>query len=100
MRRFLAIELDESTPDHSTISRTRRLIDLETQREVFTWVLRLLAKQGLLKGGTMAAVFGAPNVFASAVKAPGPRAIAIRLATLRLASRPHRLKTATCTTGC
>ena len=54
LRRFLAIELDESTPDHSTISRRRRLIDVETHREVFTWVLQLLAKQGLLKGGTMA----------------------------------------------
>ena len=36
LRRFLAIELDESTPDHSTISRSRRLIDLETHRQVFT----------------------------------------------------------------
>ena len=54
LRRFLAIELDESTPDHSTISRTRRLIDVETHRQVFTWVLQLLAQQGLLKGATMA----------------------------------------------
>lgn len=54
LRRFLAIELDESPPDHSTISRTRRLIDVETHREVFTWVLQLLAKQGLLKAGTIA----------------------------------------------
>jgi transposase len=53
LRRFLRIELDETTPDHSTISRTRRLIDLETHREVFTWVLQLLAKEGLLQGGTM-----------------------------------------------
>ena len=30
LRRFLAIELDEQAPDHSTISRTRRLIDIET----------------------------------------------------------------------
>ena len=37
LRRFLAIELDEQAPDHSTISRTRRLIDLETHRAVFTW---------------------------------------------------------------
>ena len=29
-RRFLAIELDEQAPDHSTISRTRRLIGIET----------------------------------------------------------------------
>ncbi len=54
LRRFLAVELDESTPDHSTISRTRRLIDVETHREVFTWVLQLVAKQGLLKAGTIA----------------------------------------------
>ena len=53
LRRFLRIELDETTPDHSTISRTRRLIDVETHREVFTWVLQLLAKEGLLKGGTI-----------------------------------------------
>jgi len=27
------------TPDHSTISRTRRLLDLETHQAVFSWVL-------------------------------------------------------------
>jgi transposase len=54
LRRFLSIELDETAPDHSTISRTRRLIDVETHREVFTWVLRLVAQEGLLKGGTIA----------------------------------------------
>ena len=27
-----------AAPDHSTISRTRRLIDVETHRAVFTWV--------------------------------------------------------------
>jgi transposase len=50
LRRFLGIALDEDTPDHSTISRTRRLIDVETHREVFSWVLGLLADQGLLQG--------------------------------------------------
>jgi transposase len=30
LRSFLRIGLDESVPDHSTVSRTRRLIDLET----------------------------------------------------------------------
>ena len=45
--------LDEAPPDHSTISRTRRLIDLETHREVFTWVLKVLAEKGLLKGQTL-----------------------------------------------
>ena len=53
LRRFLRIALEETTPDHSTISRTRRLIDLDTHREVFTWVLQLLAKEGLLQGATM-----------------------------------------------
>ena len=50
LRCFLAIGLNEATPDHSTISRTRRLIDLETHRQVFTWVLKVLAEAGLLKG--------------------------------------------------
>jgi len=53
LRRFLAIELDEQAPDHSTISRTRRLIDIETHRKVFSWALRLLAREGLLAGGTI-----------------------------------------------
>ena len=50
LRQFVGILLTESTPDHSTISRTRRLIDVETHREVFGWVLGLLADRGLLKG--------------------------------------------------
>ena len=50
LRRFLGIGLDESAPDHSTISRTRRLIDVDTHRKVFFWVLGLLADRGLLKG--------------------------------------------------
>ncbi len=50
LRQFLQIGLDERTPDHSTISRTRRLIDVETHRKVFGWVLGLLADRGLLKG--------------------------------------------------
>src|SRR5260370_24401151 len=50
LRRFLGIGLDESTPDHSTSSRTRRLIDVDTHRKVFFWVLGLLADRGLMKG--------------------------------------------------
>ena len=50
LRRFLGIALDEDTPDHSTISRTRRLIDLETHQQVFSWVLGLLADRALLQG--------------------------------------------------
>jgi len=54
LRRFVGIALDEYTPDHSTISRTRRLIDVDTHREVFTWVLGVLADRGLLKGQRIA----------------------------------------------
>src|ERR1700730_7490943 len=54
LRRFLRIGLDEQVPDHSTISRTRRLIDLETHRAVFTWVQQRLVEAGLLKGKTVA----------------------------------------------
>jgi len=50
LRQFVRISLTESTPDHSTISRTRRLIDVETHREVFGWVLGLLADRGLICG--------------------------------------------------
>src|SRR5476649_278736 len=46
LRRFVGIDLDEMTPDHSTISRTRRRISLETHHEVFGWVLNLLADRG------------------------------------------------------
>jgi len=53
LRQFLRIGLDEAAPDHSTISRTRRLIDVETHRKVFLWVLGVLADRGLLKGKTV-----------------------------------------------
>ncbi len=54
LRRFVGIGLDEYTPNHSTISRTRRLIDVDTHRGVFGWVLSLLADRGLLKGQRIA----------------------------------------------
>ena len=42
--RSLRLPVDEPPPDHTTISRTRRLSDLETHRAVFTWVqIRLVA---------------------------------------------------------
>lgn len=53
LRRFLDLELVEAAPDHSTISRTRRLIDLETHKAVFTWILERLAEAGLVKGKTI-----------------------------------------------
>ena len=53
LRQFLQIGLDETTPDHSTISRTRRLMDVETHRKVFQWVLEKLADRGLLRDKTV-----------------------------------------------
>ena len=53
LREFLGLVLPEAPPDHSTISRTRRLIDLETHQAVFTWMLQRLADTGLVKGKTV-----------------------------------------------
>jgi transposase len=53
VRSFLRLTLDEAAPDHSTISRTRRLIDRETHQEIFGWVLKRLAEEDLLKGKTV-----------------------------------------------
>jgi transposase len=53
LREFLGLVLPEAPPDHSTISRTRRLIDVETHEAVFTWMLQRLAEAGLVKGQTV-----------------------------------------------
>jgi transposase len=53
LRDFLGVGLEDAPPDHSTISRTGRLIDLETHRAVFTWVLQCLSTAGLVKGKTI-----------------------------------------------
>ena len=53
LRTFLGYALDEETPDHSTISRTRRLYWLETHKAVFRWVVKFLVKDGLISGQTV-----------------------------------------------
>lgn len=53
LRQFLSIAFDEKTPDHVTISRTRRLIDPATHQKIFSWVLERLAQGGLIKGKTI-----------------------------------------------
>jgi len=53
LREFLGYEPTDTSPDHSTISRNRRLLDLSTHQEVFTWVLGLLTQEGLLRGKTL-----------------------------------------------
>ena len=53
LREFLGLKVSESPPDHSTTSRTRRLIDVVTHEAVFEWVLKRIAVSGLLRGKTI-----------------------------------------------
>jgi transposase len=53
LRKFLGYGVDERTPDHSTISRTRRLLWSSTHQAVFRWVLTRLKEDGLLTGKTI-----------------------------------------------
>ena len=53
LRAFLGLGMTESPPDHSTISRTRRRLDLDVHNRVFTWILAKLAVAGLLEGKTV-----------------------------------------------
>ena len=53
LRSFLDLDVTEAAPDHSTLSRTRRLIDVETHVSVFTWVLERLVDAGLVRGKTV-----------------------------------------------
>jgi transposase len=54
LRDFLGFNVTEETPDHSTMSRTRRLIPVETHKAVFRWFVKVLGKEGLLDGQTVA----------------------------------------------
>jgi transposase len=54
LRGFLGFGLNEQTPDHSTISRTRRLYWLETHKAIFRWVIGILTGEGLIHGQTIA----------------------------------------------
>ena len=51
LRSFLDLELTAAAPDHSTLSRTRRRIDVETHEAVFTWVLERLSGDAHLGSG-------------------------------------------------
>jgi transposase len=53
LRAFLGFTLADSPPDHSTLSRTRRLIDVETHDAVFGWMLKVLSEEGLIDGRTV-----------------------------------------------
>jgi transposase len=53
LRKFLRYALEEKTPDHSTVSRTRRLLWVSTHKAVFQWVLKILVEEGLIQGQTV-----------------------------------------------
>ena len=53
LREFLGLKVIELPPDHSTISRTRRLLDVAIQEAVFAWVLKRIGASGLLRGKTI-----------------------------------------------
>jgi len=53
LRKFLGYKLTETTPDHSTISKTRRRLPKEIHEEFFTMVGQLLVEEGLIKGKTI-----------------------------------------------
>jgi len=50
LREFLRLESREEVPDHSWLSKTRGRLSHEVHETVFSWVLKLLAEQGLVKG--------------------------------------------------
>ena len=65
LRSFMDLDVTEATPDHSTASRTRRLIDVETRTSaVFTWVPERLVDAGLVRGKTVGS--GATSLEANA----------------------------------
>lgn len=53
LRSFLGFALDESTPDHSSLCRIRKRLDVEVHEAVFQMVLEILAEHGLLQGKTI-----------------------------------------------
>ena len=53
MRKFIDYAIHKETPDHSTLSRIRRLYSLETHKAVFRWVLKILTEEGLVNGKTV-----------------------------------------------
>jgi transposase len=53
LRSFLGYTLTQGTPDHSSLSRTRRLMSVETHHRVFQWVVEVLAQEDLLRGKTL-----------------------------------------------
>jgi transposase len=53
LRQFLGVALDESTPDHSTLTNTRNRLPQEVFDEVFQFVLKIAVDKKLLAGKTV-----------------------------------------------
>ena len=53
LRRFLGLSLEEASPDHSTLTNTRKRLPAEVFEEVFRFVLSIAALKGLLAGRTV-----------------------------------------------
>src|SRR5204863_9131333 len=52
LRQFLGVPLDEGTPDHSTLTNTRKRLPPDVFTEVFQFVLSIAAEKTLLSGKT------------------------------------------------
>src|SRR5947209_16613511 len=52
LRQFLGVPLDQGTPDHSTLTNTRKRLPGEVFDEVFQFVLRIAVAKGLVTGQT------------------------------------------------
>src|SRR5690242_1479257 len=50
LRDFLGLALDEASPDHSTLTNTRKRLPPEVFDEVFQFVLRIAGEKGLIAG--------------------------------------------------
>jgi hypothetical protein len=94
LRDFLGVGLDSAPPDHSTMSRTRRLIALEAHRAVFTWVL-----QGRL-AALIALLILRPCTIRAAVIHRLQPGCDVGDSTAAMLLHCRLLKTGTCTTGC
>ncbi|MCJ7620445.1 MAG: transposase, partial [Anaerolineae bacterium] len=53
LRAFLGIPVTESTPDHSSLTRTRKRLPIEVHEAVFVKVLQIAQQHELLKGKTV-----------------------------------------------
>ena len=53
LRQFLGYKISEQTPEHSSLTRIRKRLPLQVHREVFEFVLGLLAEEDLVKGKTV-----------------------------------------------